>query len=351
MLGHDRDKSDEALVAVRCKDAAGNEFDGRDSLPYGACIIQGPFDEKNGNYTFVLTPLRAGNLTLVVTIGAETVPQASHMTFEVSKPICPPQVTVLSEAEADIRNPCVCAIGTKRLVTGNTGSPQCELCPADTFTFAQGVFACEDCPKEARCFGGAEVLNAAGFWLDLQCVANGINQLSISRTTVFGRDHCPLMKCPGGETACSKPNSTSPFAQELNKLYLRLPSVAATNRSRAASCPPDKCPAEAPWLSTVTLNCYPEQAKSYYLYCALSGSLGTSESTWILPQLTSLQCNEGYQGRLCASCSKGYGVQVQTRALRFAPIAWMRMRFQSVDPKVCRETLVRSAPIWSRTGC
>ena len=303
-LGHPRDKSDEAKVTVGCKDEAGDETK-------GACIIEGPHDEKDGNYTFVLTPLRTGLLAIVVEIGKETVLQASHMTFNVSRPICPAETTVLSEADADIRSPCVCATGTKRLLAGNTGSSECELCPAGTFTLEQGAAECEVCPQEARCLGGAKVLNAAGFWLDLQCIANGIKEsTSISRKNVFDREQCPFMKCPGGATACAEPNHTSLFAHELSNLYLLLPSAAVSNKtlSRSSSCPPDKCPADAPWLSTVTLGCYPEQTKSYYIYCNMSAS--ASEATTTFLQLTSLQCHEGYEGRLCASCSKGYGLQV-----------------------------------------
>ena len=321
-LGHPRDKSDEAKITVRCKDEAGEEHDGTDSAPYGACIIKQPSDEKNGNYTFALTPLRTGKLTLIVTIGDQPVSQANHMTFAVSKPVCPPHITVLSELEADIRNPCVCAIGTRRAEAGSSGSSQCELCPAGTFTLEQGAPDCQVCPKEAKCLGGAEVLNAAGFWMDLQCVANGVEQMSLSRKQLFDQDQCPFMKCPGGTTACLEPNRASLFAQELKSLYYRLPSMAASNKSvplmkRSLACPPEKCPIENPWLSAASLNCYPDQAKPYYIYCPPSGSLGVFASeteTLARSQVTSLQCNTGYDGRLCASCSKGYGLQVRPRA-------------------------------------
>ena len=229
-LGHPRDKSDEAKVTVGCKDEAGDETK-------GACILEGPHDEKDGNYTFVLTPLRTGVLTIVVEIGKETVLQASHMTFNVSRPICPAETTVLSEADADIRSPCVCATGTKRSLAGNTGSSQCELCPAGTFTLEQGAPECEVCPQEARCLGGAKVLNAAGFWLDLQCIANGIkDSTSISRKNVFDRDQCPFMKCPGGTTACAEPNHTSLFAHELSNLYLLLPGTLGNMQLTQVQC-------------------------------------------------------------------------------------------------------------------
>jgi hypothetical protein len=309
-LGHSRDKSDEAKVSVYCQDEAGFEHNGTDSKPYGACIIKEPSDEKNGNYTFVLTPLRTGKLTLIVRIGNETVSQASHMTFEVSKPICPPILTVLSEAEEDIREPCVCAIGTTRLVAGKSGSSQCELCPAGTFTLEQGAPECEVCPKEARCLSGAEVLNAAGFWLDLQCIADGIKRLSLSRKTVFAREQCPIMKCPGGKTACAEPNQTSLFAQELSGLYRLLPSAAGSNTSEPSVMRAD--------------------------------SLHMSESTnATLPQITSLQCNEGYEGRLCASCSKGYGLQVRPCA-RFS---FPSRRSQPADRDACREKFAKRAPM------
>jgi hypothetical protein len=316
-LGHARDKSDEAEVIVRCTDEAGNEHIGTDSAPYGACIINGPSDDRNGNYTFKLTPLRTGKLTLVVRIGDQPVSQARHMSFEVSKPICPPGITVLSVLEKDVRSPCVCATGTKRSEAGSTGSAQCELCPAGTFTLEQGAPDCQVCPKEANCSGGAVIRNAAGFWLNLRCIANGIEQMSVSRKHLFDRDQCPIMKCPGGTTACPEPNRTSLFAQELSSLYLRLPSMAASNTSvpvmrRASACPPDKCPQDTPWLSEASLNCYPEQTKSYYIYCAPSNAFEskTEMLSVTLPQLTGLQCNEGYEGRLCAACSKGYGLQV-----------------------------------------
>jgi hypothetical protein len=275
----------------------------------------------------VLTPLGTGTLSVVARIGNETVVEASHMTFNVSDAICPPIITALSKE--DIRNPCVCAIGTrtKRAETGNdkgkTGGPECERCPAGYFTLERDVSVCQACPTGAHCFGGAEVLNAAGFWLDLKCLADGISQMSISRTTVFDRDRCPFMKCPGGEGACPGPNSTSRFAQALNGLYPLLPIAAASNssnRSRASSCPPGKCPSDTPWLSTDTLKCYREQEKKfYYIFCDImsSSSLRVPESA-TLPELTSLQCNTGYHGRLCASCSKGYGEQVRRCTLHFA---------------------------------
>jgi hypothetical protein len=316
-FGHPRDKSVEARVTVRCKDKAGNEYDGTDSAPYGACLIKDDRDEKNGNYSCTLVPLRTGQLTVVATIGTENV---SPVTFEVSKPICPPEITVLSEAEVDIRHPCVCAIGTKRSVTSNTGSVQCELCPPGTFTLEQGVPECQVCPKDkARCFGGVEVLNAAGFWLNLQCITTGIEQTFVSRKNVF--DQCPFMKCPRGATACSEPNRSSVFAQELNKLYLLLPSEPGNSShkslARSSACPDETCPVETPWLSSSSRNCYSEQAKSYYIYCPPPSLLSPSQSAIAaLPQLMSLQCNEGYKGRLCASCSKGYGLQVRTHVLQ-----------------------------------
>jgi hypothetical protein len=358
-LGHSRSKSDEEKVTVRCRDEDGTEHNGTDSKPpYGACIIKEPSDEKNGNYTFDLTPLRAGNLTLVVMIGNETVPQAAHMTFEVSKPICPANITVLSEAEEDIRNPCVCAVGTKKVIGGNTASAPCELCPVGTFTFKQGDDDCAICPKEARCLGGADVLNAVGFWVDLECVASGVETLSISRepsSPSYVFKQCPIMKCPGDETACTSPNRTSLFAQELSSLYRRLPSVATSNISqsklsltRDTSCPRDKCPEDVPWLSTISFKCYATRSKTYYIYCAPSAPLRISEfANSSLLQLTSLQCNEGYEGRLCASCTKDYGVKVRPCAL-LVPTALVN---QPADRDVCRVIwFAKRAPMSLRTG-
>jgi hypothetical protein len=121
---------------------------------------------------------------------------------------------------------------------------------------------------------------------------------------------------------------------------------------RVLSCPLDKCPEDAPWLSTQTLKCYAEQAKSYYTYCAPSSPLLISESanetlshltTAMFLQLTSLQCNEGYEGRLCASCSTGYGVQVRS--------SWLPSRWSLVaDLDVCRVTSVGLAPSPLGTG-
>jgi hypothetical protein len=326
-LGHSRDKSDGAKVTMRCKDQAGNEYNGTDSAPYGACLIKDAHDERDGNYTCVLIPIRTGKLTVIATIGAQKVFESTHTTFEVSKPVCPPQITVLSEAEADIRIPCICAIGTKRLVAGSTGSPQCELCPQGTFTLEKGAPECQECPKDkARCFSGAEVMNAAGFWLDLQCIATGIEQMTLSKKNVF--DKCPFMKCPKGPSACSEPNRTSVLASELSKLYLLLPTEAAGDTSqkllaRSSACPPDKCPLDAPWLMAASLNCYREQANSDYIYCPMAASASISQHmSATLPRLNDLQCNEGYEGRLCASCSKGYGLQVRSEralSLRLLP--------------------------------
>ena len=121
-------------------------------------------------------------------------------------------------------------------------------------------------------------------------------------------------------------------------------AVSNKTLSRSSSCPPDKCPADAPWLSTVTLGCYPEQTKSYYIYCNMSAS--ASEATTTFLQLTSLQCNEGYEGRLCASCSRGYGLQVRTCALLLASVALPPIS----DPDVCREKFVGLARIPRKTG-